>query len=148
MHHTHSHGVCVNAHHTSYPEAVRLTRNARKHGFTGDEVRRVLDAVLCSVAQQAPTRGVLHIGLAPNRDLVEVVVVPGAPPVVVHAMRLRPANYHHLGRLRTSPPSVTAGCDGDDAAGADVPWPTTGSSRLMTCGVAAHRGVRAGDGRV
>ncbi len=77
---------------------MRLTRNARKHGYTADDVRRVLDAVLCSVPQHSPTQGevVLHIGLAPNRDLVEVVVAPGDPPVVLHAMRLRPANYHHL----------------------------------------------------
>lgn len=77
--------------------AVRLTRSARKHGFTADEVRRVLDAPLRSVPQPDPHGGVvLHIGLAANRDLVEVVVAPGEPPVVLHVMRLRPANYGHL----------------------------------------------------
>jgi len=80
---------------------VRLTRSARKHGFTGDDVRRVLDAPLRSVPQPgpdgSPERGVvLHIGITAARDLVEVVVAPGDPPVVLHAMRLRPANYHHL----------------------------------------------------
>ncbi len=77
---------------------VRLTRSARKHGFTADDVRRVLGAPLRSVPQSSP-RGdvVLHIGLARGRDLVEVVVAPGDPPVVLHAMRLRPANYRFLG---------------------------------------------------
>lgn len=76
---------------------MRLTRSARKHGFTADEVRRVLDAPLRSVPQPTPHGDVvLHIGLADNRDLVEVVVAPGEPPVVLHVMRLRPANYRHL----------------------------------------------------
>ncbi len=76
---------------------VRLTRSARKHGFTADEVRRVLDEPLRSVPQPGPQGDVvLHIGLADNRDLVEVVVVPGDPPTVLHVMRLRPANYRHL----------------------------------------------------
>lgn len=73
---------------------MRLTRSARKHGFTADEVRRVLDAPLRSVPQ--PGAVVLHIGLTDDRDLVEVVVADGDPPVVLHAMRLRPANYRHL----------------------------------------------------
>ncbi|MHA6783596.1 hypothetical protein ACVGOW_21795 [Pseudonocardia saturnea] len=76
---------------------MRLTRSARKHGFTADEVRRVLDAPLRSVPQPTPEGDVvLHIGLAANRDLVEVVVAPGDPPTVLHVMRLRPANYRHL----------------------------------------------------
>ncbi|MBW0119200.1 hypothetical protein [Pseudonocardia abyssalis] len=76
---------------------MRLTRSARKHGFTADEVRRVLDAPLRSVPQPDPGGGVvLHIGLTDDRDLVEVVVADGDPPVVLHAMRLRPSNYHHL----------------------------------------------------
>lgn len=76
---------------------MRLTRTARKHGFTADDVRRVLDAPLRSVPQASPDGAVvLHIGLTAARDLVEVVVAPGDPPVVLHAMRLRPANYHHL----------------------------------------------------
>lgn len=76
---------------------MRLTRSARKHGFTADEVRRVLDAPLRSVAQPTPHgEVVLHIGLAANRDLVEVVVAPGDPPLVLHVMRLRPANYRLL----------------------------------------------------
>lgn len=80
-----------------YDHGVRLTRSARKHGFTADDVRRVLDAPLCSVDQPSPEGAVvLHIGLTAGRDLVEVVVAPGEPPVVLHAMRLRPANYHHL----------------------------------------------------
>jgi hypothetical protein len=76
---------------------VRLTRSARKHGFTADDVRRVLAAPLRSVPQPSP-RGdvVLHIGLTAERDLVEVVVAAGDPSLVLHAMRLRPANYHHL----------------------------------------------------
>ena len=36
------------------------------------------------------------VGLSPERDLLEVVVAPGDPPVVLHAMRLRPANYRWL----------------------------------------------------
>lgn len=76
---------------------MRLTRSARKHGFTADEVRRVLDAPLRSVPQPSPLGDVvLHIGLADNRDLVEVVVAPGDPTLVLHVMRLRPANYGHL----------------------------------------------------
>lgn len=39
---------------------------------------------------------VLYIGLAPTRDLLEVVVAPGSPDTVIHAMRLRPVNYVHL----------------------------------------------------
>jgi hypothetical protein len=76
---------------------VRLTRSARKHGFTADDVRRVLDAPLRSVRQPSPAgEVVLHVGLTAGRDLVEVVVAPGDPPVVLHAMRLRPVNYHLL----------------------------------------------------
>lgn len=85
---------------------MRLTRNARKHGFTADAVRRVLAAPLRSIDQPSPEGGVvLHIGLTAGRDLVEVVVAPGDPPVVLHAMRLRPANYHHL----TGRPGASAG---------------------------------------
>ncbi|QJY49276.1 hypothetical protein [Pseudonocardia broussonetiae] len=81
----------------SYDGGVRLTRSARKHGLTADEVRRVLDAPLRSVRQpSAHGEVVLHIGVTDRRDLVEVVVAPGDPPVVLHAMRLRPANYPHL----------------------------------------------------
>jgi hypothetical protein len=77
---------------------VRLTRSARKHGVPAELVRAVLAAPLRSVPQRTPAQGdvVLHIGLAPNRDLLEVVVAPGDPPVVLHAMRLRPANYRWL----------------------------------------------------
>lgn len=77
---------------------VRWTRSARKHGVPADVVRAVLAAPLRSVPQSTPQHGdvVLHIGLTARRDLVEVVVVPGDPPVVLHAMRLRPANYRHL----------------------------------------------------
>lgn len=76
---------------------MRLTRSARKHGFTAADVRRVLDVPLRSVPQATPEGDVvLHIGLAANRDLVEVVVAPGDPPTVLHVMRLRPANYRHL----------------------------------------------------
>jgi hypothetical protein len=81
-----------------YPRRVRLTRSARKHGVPAELVRAVLAAPLRSVPQRTPEQGevVLHIGLAPNRDLLEVVVAPGDPPVVLHAMRLRPANYRWL----------------------------------------------------
>ena len=74
---------------------MRLTRSARKHGFSADDIRRVLAAPVRSVPQVTEAHGevVLHIGLTPQRDLVEVVVAPGDPPVVLHAMRLRPANY-------------------------------------------------------
>lgn len=74
-----------------------LTSSARKHGLGADDVRGVLERPLRSVPQDSP-RGpvVLHIGLAANRDLLEVVVAPGDPPVVLHAMRLRPANYRWL----------------------------------------------------
>lgn len=76
---------------------MRLTSSARKHGLVADDVRRVLAEPLRSVPQdssQGPV--VLHIGLTTARDLIEVVVAPGDPPTVLHAMRLRPANYHHL----------------------------------------------------
>ncbi len=77
---------------------MRLTRSARKHGVPAEVVRSVLAAPLRSVPQRTPTQGdvVLHIGLSPERDLLEVVVAPGDPPVVLHAMRLRPANYRWL----------------------------------------------------
>ena len=76
---------------------VRLTRSARKHGIAADEIRRVLAAPLRTIAQ-AGERGTveLHIGLTARRDLLEVVVAPGDPVVVLHAMRLRPANYRYL----------------------------------------------------
>lgn len=74
-----------------------LTRSARKHGVPAELVRAVLAAPLRSVPQHTEHGDVvLHIGLAPNRDLLEVVVAPGEPPVVLHAMRLRPANYRYL----------------------------------------------------
>jgi hypothetical protein len=76
-----------------YPEAVRLTRSALKHGIAREEIRLVLQDPLRTVPQGAT---VLHIGLTPRRDLIEVVVVPGDPPTVVHAMPLRAANAHHL----------------------------------------------------
>jgi nitrogenase subunit NifH len=72
---------------------VQVTRSARKHGIGREEIRGVLAAPLRTVEQGA---AVLHIGLTPRRDLIEVVVAPGDPVTVLHAMRLRPANYHHL----------------------------------------------------
>jgi hypothetical protein len=72
---------------------VQLTRSARKHGIAVDDIRRVLAAPLRTVAQGDV---VLHIGLSARRDLLEVVIAPGEPITVVHAMRLRPANYPHL----------------------------------------------------
>ncbi len=76
---------------------MRLTRSARKHGVPAELVRAVLAAPLRTVSQPTERGEVrLHIGLAPNRDLLEVVVAPGDPPVVLHAMRLRPANYRYL----------------------------------------------------
>ena len=70
-----------------------MTRSARKHGIAPDEIRRVLAAPLRTVAQGEVE---LYIGLTARRDLLEVVVAPGAPVVVLHAMRLRPANYRWL----------------------------------------------------
>jgi hypothetical protein len=72
---------------------VRLTRSSRKHGVAADDIRRVLAAPLRTVVQGNVE---LHIGLTPRRDLIEVVVAPGDPVVVLHAMRLRPANYRFL----------------------------------------------------
>lgn len=72
---------------------MRVTRNARKHGIAADEIRLVVTAPVRTVVQGD---AVLHIGLTPRRDLVEVVVAPGEPVVVLHAMRLRPANYRFL----------------------------------------------------
>jgi hypothetical protein len=108
--------------------AVRLTRSARKHGIAPDEIRRVLAAPLRTVAQESEHGPVaLHIGLTARRDLLEVVVAvdraavdraavdgaagdSGAPDegvpdqvVVLHAMRLRPANYHHLAASPAEP---------------------------------------------
>jgi hypothetical protein len=74
-----------------------VTRSARKHGITADEIRRVLAAPLRTVLQGGERGPVeLHIGLTPRRDLLEVVVAPGDPVVVLHAMRLRPSNYRYL----------------------------------------------------
>jgi len=75
---------------------VVVTRNARKHGVTVDQMRAVLDAPLCSVEQG---QTVLHIGVTDERDLLEIVVAPGPPLTVVHAMRLRPGNYRYLQQL-------------------------------------------------
>lgn len=72
---------------------VRVTRTARKHGIDPDTIRRVLAAPLRTVEQGDH---VLYIGLTPSRDLLEIVVAPGEPDTVIHAMRLRPANYGHL----------------------------------------------------
>ena len=72
---------------------VRLTRSAGKHGIGREEIRMVLAAPLCTV-EQGDT--VLHIGLTPRRDLLEVVVAPGEEVTVLHAMRLRSANYRHM----------------------------------------------------
>jgi hypothetical protein len=93
--------------------AVRLTRSARKHGIAPDEIRRVLAAPLRTVPQESEHGPVaLHIGLTARRDLLEVVVAvdSGAPDegvpdqvVVLHAMRLRPANYHHLAASPAEP---------------------------------------------
>ncbi len=78
---------------------MRITSSARKHGLTEQDVRTVLAAPLRSVPQGRDGAAVtLHIGVLPNRDLVEVVVAAGTPPVVVHAMRLTPANYRYLTR--------------------------------------------------
>lgn len=80
---------------------MRFTSSARKHGLSEQDVRAVLAAPLRSVPQELRGAGVvLHIGVLDNRDLVEVVVAPGAapgePPVVLHAMRLTPSNYRYL----------------------------------------------------
>lgn len=72
---------------------MRVTRSARKHGIEADLIRRVLAAPVRTVAQGEV---VLHIGLSPRRDLIEVVVAPGEPVTVLHAMRLRPANDRFL----------------------------------------------------
>lgn len=82
---------------------VRLTRSARKHGIGREEIRGVLAAPVRTVVRGD---AVLHIGLTPRRDLVEVVVVPGDPVTAVHAMLLRPSNFHHL---RTGGPSCPDG---------------------------------------
>lgn len=94
---------------------VRLTRSARKHGVPADLVRAVLAAPLRSVAQGDV---VLHIGLAPNRDLLEVVVAPGDPPVVLHAMRLRPANYRFVINSEDERPDGVMGPPGGTTNGA------------------------------
>jgi hypothetical protein len=70
-----------------------MARSARRHGIGREEIRRVLAAPVRTVVQGET---VLLIGLTSRRDLVEVVVVPGDPVTVVHAMRLRRANFHHL----------------------------------------------------
>ena len=86
---------------------MRLTRSARKHGITPDDIRRVLAAPLRTVPQESERGPVeLHIGITARRDLLEVVVAPGEEAgevVVLHAMRLRPANYHHLATTAAEP---------------------------------------------
>lgn len=72
---------------------VLVTRSARKHGIDAVDIRRVLSAPLRTIPQGDV---VLLIGINAERDLLEVVVAPGEPPTVVHAMRLRPANYPYL----------------------------------------------------
>lgn len=72
---------------------MEVTRNARKHGIPVAQIRAVLQAPLRTV-EQGET--VLHIGVTEDRDLIEVVVAPGRPVTVLHAMRLRPFNYPHM----------------------------------------------------
>jgi hypothetical protein len=72
---------------------VRLTRSARKHGILPEDIRRALAAPLRVVSQGDLE---LHIGLTPERDLIEVVIAPGDPVVVLHAMRLTPYNSRWL----------------------------------------------------
>lgn len=74
-----------------------VTSNARKHGVTVAQIRSVLDAPVRSVAQGDT---VLHIGVTAEKDLLEIVVAPGRPVTVLHAMRLRPFNYQHLRPVR------------------------------------------------
>lgn len=76
-----------------YAGPVDVTSNARKHGITVAQIRSVLDAPLRSVAQGDT---VLHIGVTAEKDLLEIVVAPGRPVTVLHAMRLRPLNYRYL----------------------------------------------------
>lgn len=76
-----------------YDGVVEVTRSARKHGVTVADIRAVLAGPLRSVPQGDV---VLHMGLGTGRDLLEIVVAPGEPVTVLHAMRLRPANYGHL----------------------------------------------------
>ncbi|NMH99136.1 hypothetical protein [Pseudonocardia acidicola] len=73
---------------------MQISRGARKHGISEEEIRGVLAAPLRTVVQGERT---LLIGLGPNRDLLEIVVDGGTEKrTVVHAMRLRPKHYHHL----------------------------------------------------
>ncbi|MHA6795078.1 hypothetical protein ACVGVM_16415 [Pseudonocardia bannensis] len=89
--------------------SVRISRGARKHGIAEGDIRAVLAAPLRTVRQGGRT---LLIGLAPNRDLLEIVVDnaadAGPDGVVVHAMRLRPKHYEHLRPPSGSDQSVSA----------------------------------------
>ena len=85
---------------------MRVSRNARKHGITVEEIRQVLAAPLCTVAQGD---SVLLIGLTRRRDLVELVVTGTDPVTVLHAMPLRPANYPHLAAPRPPPNGPVVG---------------------------------------
>lgn len=69
---------------------MRITSGALKHGIAEETIRAVLAAPLRTVPQGGRT---LLIGVDAARDLVEVVAEEDR---VVHAMRLRPKNYHHL----------------------------------------------------
>lgn len=84
---------------------MRLTRSARKHGIAADDIRQVLAAPLRTVVQGDVE---LRIGLTAGRDLIEVVVAPGDPVIVLHAMRLRPANYRFLRWPGEADPGETA----------------------------------------
>lgn len=70
-----------------------FTRSAGRHGIGEVDVRQVLAAPLRTVLQGEL---VLHIGLTARRDLVEVVVAPGDPVTVLHAMRLSRSHYRLL----------------------------------------------------
>ena len=85
---------------------VRVTRSARKHGIAAEDIGQVLAAPLRTVVQGGERGTVeLHIGLTSERDLLEVVVAPGNPVIVLHAMRLSPSNYRYLtDSSRTSEP--------------------------------------------
>ncbi|WP_181783759.1 hypothetical protein [Pseudonocardia pini] len=69
---------------------MQITTGALKHGIGEETIRAVVAAPFRAVPQGERT---LLIGVAPTRDLLEVVVEGDR---VVHAMRLRPKNYDHL----------------------------------------------------
>jgi len=79
---------------------VLVTRSVRKHGIGIDDIRRVLADPVRTVVQGAV---VLHIGVTPDRDLLEVAASRSAPDRA--EARVEPPDRGGAPRPRRCPPT-------------------------------------------